>query len=51
MKAADQILYRAKNNGRNQGIGAWPDPKEQDIEPLALNQALQAGQLKLPVVE
>jgi len=35
----------------NQGIGAWPEPKEPDIEPLALNQALQADRLKLLVVE
>ncbi len=50
MKAADQLLYRAKNDGRNRGMGTWPDANKAPIDPLALTPALDAGELPLILV-
>ncbi|MEN1726847.1 MAG: diguanylate cyclase [Pseudomonadota bacterium] len=49
MKVADQLLYRAKNEGRNRGLGAWPKPGLAPIDPLALPDALDSGELTLIV--
>lgn len=47
LKAADLLLYRAKDAGRNCGFGAWPAEGSGAINPLALGEALEAGRFRL----
>jgi diguanylate cyclase (GGDEF)-like protein len=50
LKCADLLLYRAKHAGRNLGYGAWPTDPNQPVNPLALDSALDSGQLRLLTV-
>ncbi len=45
MKVADQLLYRAKNAGRNRAMGVWPKHNNASIAPLALEEAMRSGAL------
>jgi len=47
LKCADQLLYRAKHAGRDRGFGVWPTGNETEINPLAMNAALDRGDLQL----
>lgn len=44
--AADQLLYRAKNGGRNQAVGLWPTTAEL-LDHNALEQQIASGHMKL----
>jgi diguanylate cyclase (GGDEF)-like protein len=47
LKCADQLLYRAKHAGRNRGFGVWPTQPGTEINPLAMDTALERGELQL----
>jgi diguanylate cyclase (GGDEF)-like protein len=46
LKCADLMLYKAKHSGRNRAYGAWPAEPETEINPLALEAALQSGRFR-----
>jgi diguanylate cyclase (GGDEF)-like protein len=47
LKCADQLLYRAKHAGRNRGFGVWPAHPGTEVNPLAMDAALDCGELQL----
>lgn len=47
LKCADQLLYRAKHAGRDRGFGVWPTHPEAEVNPLAMDAALEQGELRL----
>lgn len=47
LKCADQLLYRAKHAGRDRGFGVWPTHSEIEVNPLAMDTALEQGELRL----
>lgn len=47
LKCADQLLYRAKHAGRNRGFGVWPSRPGTEVNPLAMDAALDGGELQL----
>ncbi|MBZ0111247.1 MAG: diguanylate cyclase [Thermoanaerobaculia bacterium] len=47
LKCADQLLYRAKHAGRNRGFGVWPAHPGTEVNPLAMDAALDSGELQL----
>jgi diguanylate cyclase (GGDEF)-like protein len=51
LKAADQLLYQAKNQGRDRVLGVWPMAEDDAINPLGMDQAIASGALRRLVVE
>jgi diguanylate cyclase (GGDEF)-like protein len=47
LKCADQLLYRAKHAGRNRGFGVWPTRPGTEINALAMEGAVERGELQL----
>jgi len=50
LKCADQLLYRAKHAGRDRGFGVWPTGKDTEVNPLAMDAALDQGVLRLLLI-
>jgi len=51
MKVADQLLYRAKREGRNRALGVWPKQQKALIAPLALEEAMRSNAVQKLVLE
>lgn len=47
LKCADLLLYRAKHAGRDRGFGVWPTHPDAEVDPLAMEKALDHGELRL----
>lgn len=44
---ADQLLYKAKRQGRQRALGLWPDANQSSLDPNAMEQQLAKGDFKL----